>query len=132
MLLSDVMLEMPWQAAVLHLLAVAVVALGLSGLSVGLGACLPNFRETDPSKIAAGFGGTLNLVAGLLFLLLTLGLMAGVWHLFMAFRTLPDDPGHPLMTPAVLLGVLAGLAAGAAAVLVPLRMGIRALRGMEF
>ena len=38
---------------------------GLSGLSVGLGAIVPNFRETDPSKIAVGFGGTLNLVAGL-------------------------------------------------------------------
>src|SRR5205823_11588947 len=54
-LVSDLMLEMPPAAVALHVLAVAVLAAGLSGLSVGLGACMPNFRETDPSKIAVGF-----------------------------------------------------------------------------
>ena len=38
------------EAVLLHLLTVAVLAAGLSGLSVGLGACMPNFRETDPSQ----------------------------------------------------------------------------------
>ena len=67
---SDIMLGMSWEVVVMHAVTVAVLALGLSGLSVGLGAWMPNFRESDPSKIAVGFGGTLNLVAGLLFLLL--------------------------------------------------------------
>ena len=52
-LLSDLMLGMPWPVVVLHVLTVAVLAVGLSGLSVGLGACMPNFRETDPSQIAS-------------------------------------------------------------------------------
>src|SRR5205823_7978896 len=52
-LLSDLMLGMPWLAVVVHVLTVAVLAVGLSGLSVGLGACMPTFQETDPSKIAA-------------------------------------------------------------------------------
>src|SRR5262249_17365341 len=64
-LLSDLTLDIPWQAILLHGLTVAVLSAGLSGLSVGLGACMPNFRETDPSKIAVGFGGTLDLVASL-------------------------------------------------------------------
>src|SRR5262249_34557905 len=55
--LSDSMLGVPWLVLVLHVLTVAVLAVGLSGLSVGLSACLPNFRESDPSKIAVGFGG---------------------------------------------------------------------------
>src|SRR5262249_1567893 len=79
-LMSDLMLLMPLSVVLLHTLVVVVLAAGLSGLSVGLGACMANFRETDPSKIAAGFGGTLNLVAGLLVLLLVLGLMAAPWH----------------------------------------------------
>ena len=70
-ILSDLMLGMPWTAMGVHALAVFVLAGGLSGLSVGLGAWLPNFRESDPSKIAVGFGGTLNLVVGLVFLLMT-------------------------------------------------------------
>src|SRR5438309_1341859 len=78
-LLSDLMLGMPPGVLLLHLLTVTVVAMGLSGLSVGLGAWMPNFRETDPSKIAVGFGGTLNLVAGLVFLVSVLTLMALPW-----------------------------------------------------
>jgi ABC-2 type transport system permease protein len=127
--LSDVMLGMPWLAVGLHALAVAVLAAGLCGLSVGLGACLPNFRETDPSKIAAGFGGTVNLLASLLFLLVVLVTMALPWHVQMAVPS--EDRGAPVLW-LVALGVAAGVAAGAAAVVVPLRMGVAALRKMEF
>jgi ABC-2 type transport system permease protein len=128
---SDLMLWMPWEVFAIHVLTVGVLAAGLSGLSVGLGACMPNFRENDPSKIAVGFGGTLNLVAGLLFLLLTIGLMAAPWHLFMAVRQ-EDSPTHPMMYPIVGLGLAAGLVIGAAAIVMPLRAGIQALRRMEF
>src|SRR5205814_1895156 len=94
--LSDLMLGMPWQAVALHALTVLVLAAGLSGLSVGVGACMPNFRETDPSKIAVGFGGTLNLVAGLAFLLAALLLMAGPWHLLAAeYATAQDAEAMP-------------------------------------
>src|SRR5947209_16259977 len=65
---SNVMLGMPWLIIVVHSATVAILALAFSGLSVGLGACMPNFRETDPSKIAVGFGGTVNLIAGLLMM----------------------------------------------------------------
>jgi ABC-2 type transport system permease protein len=129
-LLSDLMLQMPADAVALHLVTAVVLAAGLSGLSVGLGACMPNFRETDPSKIAVGFGGTLNLVAGLLFLLLTLALMAGPWHLMMALSRHGDRP--PLLWPVAGPAAALGLAVGAAAVFVPLRAGIRALERMEF
>ncbi|HZU35820.1 MAG TPA: hypothetical protein VFA18_07925, partial [Gemmataceae bacterium] len=78
---SDLMLGVSAAIILIHVVTIIVLAFGLSGLSVGLGATMPNFRESDPSKIAVGFGGTLNLVAGLLFLLLTIGLMAVPWHL---------------------------------------------------
>ena len=129
--LSDVMLEMPWDAVLLHALTVAVLAAGLSGLSVGLGACMPNFRETDPSKIAVGFGGTLNLVAGLLFLLATVTLMAVPWHLQRALAGAPDGRS-PFFWLFVAFGAGTGTVVGALAVLLPLRAGIRALREMEF
>jgi ABC-2 type transport system permease protein len=131
-LLSDIMLDMPIDGIVLHLLAVAVLATGLSGLSVGLGACMPNFRETDPSKIAAGFGGTLNLVAGLLFLLSILFLMAIPWHLFMAVPGLVAGDRPAVMVVVVLLTAAAGLVVGTLAVILPLRAGVRAMEEMEF
>ena len=119
------------EAVVLHALTVAVLAAGLSGLSVGLGACMPNFRESDPSKIAVGFGGTLNLVAGLLFLLAVIALMAAPWHLYLA--TSGATELGPLSAGGWLLGgVAAGIALGAAVTVLPLRAGARALRRMEF
>jgi ABC-2 type transport system permease protein len=130
-LVSDFMLLMPATPILLHILTVAVLAAGLSGLSVGLGACMPNFRETDPSKIAAGFGGTLNLVAGLLFLLLILALMAAPWHLEMMLSA-REGTRFLSMQGMVAVGLVLGLGVGAAGVVLPLRAGIRALREMEF
>jgi ABC-2 type transport system permease protein len=127
---SNVMLEMPVPLILLHALTVVVLATGLSGLSVGLGACMPSFRETDPSKIAAGFGGTLNLVAGLGYLIVILALMAGPWHVLAAVQEKEVAGAGPLAF--VGLGVLLGLLGGLAAVLVPLMAGARHLRRMEF
>src|SRR5262249_25150233 len=39
---SNAMLVMPWEIILVHLVAIMVLSIGLSGLSVGLGACLPN------------------------------------------------------------------------------------------
>jgi ABC-2 type transport system permease protein len=129
-LLSDLMLGIPWVGLGLHVLTVAVLAVGLSGLSVGLGACMPTFQETDPSKIAAGFGGTLNLVAGLMFLLAVVVLMALPWHVHAAFSR-PAD-GVAAGDLLGLLGLFPGLAVGALAAWLPLRAGARALARMEF
>jgi ABC-2 type transport system permease protein len=128
---SNLMLQMPWTTVALHSLTAAVLALGLSGLSVGLGAWMPNFQESDPSKLAVGFGGTLNLVAGLLYLLLVIALMALPWHLYVLLAE-GDLANQPAVKWGMVGGVLAGLVLGAAAVVVPLRIGIRALRRMEF
>jgi ABC-2 type transport system permease protein len=129
-LLSDLMLGMPWFALGLHVLTVAVLAVGLSGLSVGLGACMPTFQETDPSKIAAGFGGTLNLVAGLMYLLGVIVLMALPWHALVALSRPSEAIGSEGLL--ALLGLLPGLAVGVMAAWLPLRSGARALARMEF
>lgn len=128
-LFSDLLLGMPAGVMGLHALTVLTLALGLSGLSVGLGACLPNFRENDPSKVAVGFGGTLNLVTGLLYLLVVVGLMATPYHVLAAAE---EDGNRPDRMAWLVAGVIAGLVVGALAVWIPLRTGSRALRQMEF
>jgi ABC-2 type transport system permease protein len=129
-LVGDLMLGIGPLAVGLHVLTVAVLALGLSGLSVGLGAIMPNFRETDPSKIAVGFGGTLNLIAGLLYLILIIATMAAPYHVIVILT------GSDALTRKAILGLIGGgvlgLLIGAAAVVVPLRTGIRTLRAIEF
>ena len=127
-LFSDWALTMPWTIMAVHALVVATLAFGLSGLSVGLGACLPNLRESDPSKIAVSFGGTLNLIAGLFFLVIVISAMAAPFHLALAGNDF-EDLGYPWWLAFFLIF---GLAAGAAAVILPLRAGARTLRSMEF
>lgn len=131
-LVSDMMLLMPLLTILLHLVTVVVLAAGLSGLSIGLGACMPNFRESDPSKIAAGFGGTLNLVAGLLYLLTVLGLIAAPWHVQMMLGEMRGTLDLPLGWSIAIAGLVLGLSAGVASPVLAMRAGIRALRDMEF
>lgn len=127
---SDVMLGVPGIAVALHALTAAVVSLGLSGMSVGMGAWIPNFRETDPSKIAVGFGGTLNLIVGLLFLIVAICTMSLPYHIQAVFAK-PDDPPDRYAA-GIAAGVVFGVLLGAAAVWLPLRIGARSLRKMEF
>lgn len=131
MVLGDVMLGMPWLVIALHALTVAVLALGLSGLSVGLGACMPNFQENDPSKIAVGFGGTLNLVVGLIFLVLIIALMAGPWHAY-ASGVEPTERMPDSLRILIGVGLASGIGLGLLAVFLPLMLGAEALRRMEF
>jgi ABC-2 type transport system permease protein len=129
-LVSDVLLGLPIEGLLVHALTVAVVAVGLSGLNVGLGAYLPNFRETDPSKIVVGFGGTVNMVIGLMFAVCAVGVMAVPMHVAELSRAARQSGSS--IPPIVYAGVPVGLALGAVAVVYPLRAGARALRGMEF
>jgi ABC-2 type transport system permease protein len=125
---SDLLLGLP-AALVVHLPTVAALAVGLSGLSVGLGALVPNFRETDPSKIAVGAGGTLNLIAGLLYLLLVIVLMSGPFHLIAGFNE-GDIPWKFAIW--IVAGALAGTVLAVFTTIVPLRAGSRILQRMEF
>ncbi len=127
---SNVMLGMPPQIIIVHALAMGIVALGLSGLSVGFGALMPNFRETDPSKVAVGFGGTLNLVAGLLFLLVIIAAMALPFHLLLGIQEATSFAGG--VPPWMWFLVGGGLVVGVLTTILPLRAGGRQLRRMEF
>jgi ABC-2 type transport system permease protein len=129
-LVGDVLLAMPPLTTGIHLLTALAVAVGLSGLNVGLGAYLPNFRETDPSKIVSGFGGTVNMVAGLAFLLFVVGTMTVPIHAATLAKKLQG--GADELPGWAFAGIPVGLAATVLGVWLPLRAGARALRRTEF
>jgi ABC-2 type transport system permease protein len=133
--LSDVMLKMSPVMIVLHLGMVAVLCTGLSGISVGLGARLPNLRETDPSKIAVGFGGTLNLLVSLVFIFSVVTALAIPCHLYYLGVENRGATGLVLSLEGfrfwMSVAILASLAIGAVGTIVPLRIGIKAFQRME-
>lgn len=134
--LSDIMLRMGPAMIALHMGMVAVLCLGLSGISVGLGARLPNLKEDDPSKIATGFGGTLNLLVSLVFIFTIVSSLALPCHLYFAGRDASSLSGGAITEGQfrtwMTLAILASLVIGAIGTIVPLRIGIRAFQRMEF
>jgi ABC-2 type transport system permease protein len=129
-LLSDLLLFMPPICVGVHLLTVALLGVGMSGLSVGLSAWLPNFRETDPSKIVLGFGGTVNMLVGLGYLVLVIAAACGPLHAAGAASAFGDGVGGLPAWAFAGLPIALGLAI--AATVIPLRIGSRQLQAMEF
>jgi ABC-2 type transport system permease protein len=134
--LSDLMLRMNPAMIALHIGMVAVLCLGLSGISVGLGARLPNLKESDPSKIAAGFGGTLNLLVSLIFIFSIVTSLALPCHLYFAgfeagqfgVETLSIEKFRFWLSVAIVVSLFIGVVG----TIVPLRIGIKAFQTMEF
>ena len=138
-LFSDAMLRVPHLVMASHQLTCVLLCLGLSGIAVGLGAKMPDLREQSPSRIAAGFGGTLNLVASALYILTVVALTALPCHFyFLAHHSFAS--AFVATRPDVLwwlniwlaLGTLGSILLGTLATVVPLRMGFAAFREMEF
>jgi len=125
--LSDFMLELPALTTAHHVVATVCICFGVSGLSVGLGAVYPDWREENPAKIVSGFGGTLNL-------LLSIAFVAGVVMLTvlpyaLALRRLGSDEltvGTEVVWAMGAAAALSGLAC-----LLPMHLGLRALRRLE-
>ena len=134
-LLSDLMLHVSPLVVAVHQLTTVLLCFGLAALAVGLGASMPDFRESSPSKIAAGFGGTLNLVLSACYILLIVVLTALPCHFYLisqggSFTKSAFNPDY-LQWWLVGGGVLAVLL-GAVTTIVPLWRGIRAFKRLDF
>lgn len=134
-LISGWQLRLPLAIIFMHLLAIVVLALGLSALSVGLGAYLVNVKETNPSKIATGFGGTINLLVSLGFSIVVIALagLPSLVYFLMGSMKAPDEVFDWRLVAYWQVGcLLLLLLAGVLTVWLPLRLGMRAFRKMEF
>jgi ABC-2 type transport system permease protein len=125
--LSSVMLKTPATLAILHAVALFGICLGLSGLAVGLGAIYPNFTEDNPSKIVSGFGGTLNLVTSLVFVLAVLAAQAVPCFYYFTYRALSGDQ----FRWTIVLSMTGIAVLSLIACLVPMSMGLRSIKKLE-
>lgn len=130
--LSDVMLRIPAQlpwALPLHLLICFALCSGLSAFAVGLGACFPDLKENSPAKIAAGFGGTLTLIASALYVVGLVLLTALPTYFYIKAADTVEAPALELWS--LVAAIAATFVVGAASTILPLRMGLRAFRQLE-
>jgi ABC-2 type transport system permease protein len=125
--------------ASIHQLTCLTLCLGLSAMAVGMGARLPNLREPSPSKIAAGFGGTLNLILNM-FYIVTVVLVTAIpvymWsespYVFASSSEKSAWQAIALGTPgAVAVGVAITVIVAAVGTIAPLWIGMRAFEKLE-
>jgi ABC-2 type transport system permease protein len=125
--ISSVMLSMPAIFSLVHAVSMLGICLGLSGMAVGLGALYPNFREDNPSKIISGFGGTLNLVLNLLFVVACVSIQVVPFFMMYGRRQLGMDQFRLYLTLSMMGLALLSLAA----CILPMWLGLRAIRKLE-
>lgn len=134
-LLSDLMLQVSLMVIAVHQLTTVLLCFGLAAMAVGFGATMPDFREPSPSKIAAGFGGTLNLVASAVYIIVIVMLTALPCHFYLIAD---DQKTHQLIFNAghlktwFMVGTGLAVLTGLLATILPLRSGIRAFNKLEF
>lgn len=133
-ILSDLMLGVPRLVFALHVGAAFLLCSGLSAIAVGLGAIMPNLRHDSPSRISAGFGGTMTLVVSTVFILATVLLIAVPCHFYFALSEGVASRHAPAAEALrwVAAGAGASLLLGVLATALPLWMGLRAFRKLEF
>lgn len=122
------MLGVPPIWARINLMVCLGVCVGLSGLAIGIGARFPVLHHRNPARIASGFGGTLNLIASMVFVGVE---MAGVATLSIV------EFGHNWMLPDRLslqgqLIVLGLLAFSILVAVVALTVGVRYFNRLEY
>ncbi|NQT94322.1 MAG: hypothetical protein HQ559_16300, partial [Lentisphaerae bacterium] len=126
-LLSGRMLNSALPVRITSVALSASVAAAVSALSTGLGAIFLDLRQRNPSAIVSGFGGTLNLVIGLAFMLAVILPFAVVFHL----HYVAGLEGPPFVR---LIAGCSGwlLLATGLVVALPLRLAAKSLAAREF
>jgi ABC-2 type transport system permease protein len=125
--LSSGMLESPGATRAVSVALIGCVSVGICGISTGLGAVFMDLRQSNPAAIVSGFGGTLNLVVSLIFMMSSITPFAMLFHM-KATEKIPDAWFAAGL--AIAAGWLALLTA--AAVAVPLTIGVRSLGRRDF
>lgn len=70
---------------IIGILNVFLFAWGITGINIGIGGLVPNFREKNPSRLSAGAGGIISAVISLFYLVFSL-LVMNQWA-YNYFRT---------------------------------------------
>jgi ABC-2 type transport system permease protein len=125
-LVSCTMLQLGAARTVFFCVAIAVMTLVLNSLAVGLGSLYPDFKETNPSKIVSGFGGTLCLVISFAYIAGSVGLLAvGTPWGWGSGWTDEFDAGRAMFVWTLFL-LISALAAW-----LPLRLGLSRVESVE-
>jgi ABC-2 type transport system permease protein len=125
---SNVLLGVAPFMMVLSTVTVFLFGLSLTALGVGLGAIYPRFFYENVAQIAAGFGGIIYMIIGLIYIGLSIVIEARPVYVYFREQMLPGTYEYASLVVSAALIVALNLAV----FLIPMRLGIRRLSRMEF
>ncbi len=105
------------------------VTFALTALALGFGALYPNYETENVAEIPTSFGGLLFMMSAVTYLAGVVVMEAWPVYLFLAARL--REGGTAVSPMPVVLGGAGVLALTAAAVVLPLRAGVRRVRAVE-
>jgi ABC-2 type transport system permease protein len=105
-----------------------MISLGLVGLSVGLGSIYPNFKEDNSAKIVSGFGGTLNFIIALFYVIFTIASFAIPLFSYEVHHSITERTFYHMITICGITNIIATMVIG----IIPMILGYKQLESMEF
>jgi len=125
--LSSAMLQADLRVRLISLALMGGIACAICGLSTGLGAMYMDLKQRNPAAIVGNFGGTLNLVLGLVFMLATILPVALVFQL-----NIERMNSNPLFAKSLWLCLGWLFLLTVLTTCIPLVLGIRSLRNRDY
>ena len=128
MVLTSVSLKAPPAVMALSVGTIICLTAALGAIALGYGAVYPQFETENVAQIPTSFGGLVCMmtIVGLL------GLVIAVEARPVSDYIQLQQDGHPGGTAALLVGLLVVAIICAVATVVPLRVAMRKLEGMDF
>ena len=120
---SNRILEVPQFFIALSMINIFAVSVALTGLAIGIGALMPNFRTDHPSKIAVGPGGVLYMLISFAYLAIMLIIQVRPVWFWVIDRS--DELQNVLYVAAAIILTLI-------VALVPMELGARQLAKREY
>ncbi len=114
----------------IRIAAIAIItsiALAVCGVSTGLGAIFLDLEQRNPAAIVSGFGGTLNLVICLGFMLLSIIPFGIIFHLGSIGQLSPSHLSTSLKLASLWLIILTTLTT-----IIPMWLGLRSMQNRDY
>jgi ABC-2 type transport system permease protein len=125
---SNILLGVAPFMMALSTVTVFLFGLSLTALGVGLGAIYPRFFYENVAQIAAGFGGIIYMIIGLIYIGLSIVIEARPVYVYFREQMLPGTYEYAsLIVSAALI-----IALNLAVFFIPMRLGVRRLSRIEF
>lgn len=128
MISTNIMLHTKLSLMLISCGLAVMISMGLVGLSIGLGSIYPNFKEDNSAKIVSGFGGTLNFIIALVYVIFTIISFAAPIFSYEVHHTISGRTFYLLITTSGIINMIVTVIIG----VIPMILGYKHLENMEY